>query len=377
MKRRGIGVMLLCLTTSVALSGCGDWQGLNSLPMPGTAGGGDGSYEIRAELPDVVNIEQNSRVRVGDVTVGTVTKVAREDWHAEVTMRLQKDISLPVNATAKVGQTSLLGSMHIELAPPPEGIAPEGKLEEGDVIPLDRGDLYPTTEQTLASLSFVLNGGGLGQLQEINHTLARAFSGREDQVRSLIDRIDTFVAGLNEQSADIINAMGSLNDLAGQVVEQNTVVDNALKTIPQAISVLSGQRQKLADALLGLGEFSRIANDVVNQSGDALVMNLRNLGPVLDSLANAGPALTRSLSYLATYPWPKETLPKWMRGDYANLTGIIDLTLSRLDTSLFVGTPLEGKLTGLEAVLGRTIGVQPSPATKGNPLAFPYNTGGR
>jgi phospholipid/cholesterol/gamma-HCH transport system substrate-binding protein len=377
MRRRGLAVMPFCLAIIVPLSGCGDWQGLNSLPMPGSAGGGDGSYEVTAELPDVVNIEQNSRVRVGDVTVGTVTKVSRRDWHALVTLRLGAEVVLPANSTAKVGQTSLLGSMHIELSPPSEGATPEGRLEAGDVIPLDRGDVYPTTEQTLASLSFVLNGGGLGQLQEINQTLARAFSGREDQVRDLIDRIDTFVTGLNEQSADIIDAMGSLNALAGQVAEQNTVVDNALKTIPEAIRVLSDQRQQLADALLGLGEFSRIANDVVNQSGDALVMNLRNLGPVLDSLANAGPALTRALSYLATYPWPKETLPKWMRGDYANLTGIVDLTMSRLDTSLFIGTPLEGRLTGLEAVLGRTVGIQPSPATKGNPLTFPYNTGGR
>lgn len=377
MNRRIAGLIVLCLCIIVPLSGCSSWKGLNSLPMPGTAGGGDGSYEVMAELPDVVNIEQNSRVRVDDVAVGTVTKVSRQDWHAMVTMRLGKDVVLPANATAKVGQTSLLGSMHIELSPPPDDVAPEGRLKAGDVIPLDRGDQYPTTEQTLASLSFVLNGGGLGQLQEINQTLARAFSGREDQVRSLIDRIDTFVTGLNKQSDDIINAMGSLNDLAGQVADQNAVVEGALKTIPEAIKVLSGQRQQLTDALTGLGEFSRIANDAVNQSDDALVMNLRNLGPVLDSLANAGPALTRSLSYLATYPWPKETLPKWMRGDYANLTGLVDLTMSRIDTSLFIGTPLEGKLTGLEAVLGRTVGIQPSPATKGNPLTFPYNTGGR
>ncbi|WP_146097590.1 hypothetical protein [Nocardia nova] len=41
----------------------------------------------------------------------------------------------------------------------------------------------------------------------------------------------------------------------------------------------------------------------------------------------------------------------------ANLTGIVDLTMSRLDSSLFVGTQLEGRLTGIEAVLGRTVGV--------------------
>ena len=33
-------------------------------------------------MPDVDNIEQNSRVRVGDVTVGNVTKIERQGWHA-------------------------------------------------------------------------------------------------------------------------------------------------------------------------------------------------------------------------------------------------------------------------------------------------------
>ena len=59
---------------SVALlltAGCG-WRGANSIPLPGTAGGGRGAYTIQAQLPDVTNIEQNSRVRVGDVTVGNI-----------------------------------------------------------------------------------------------------------------------------------------------------------------------------------------------------------------------------------------------------------------------------------------------------------------
>ena len=85
---------------------------------PAPQGGGPGSYTIQAQLPDVNNIEPNSRVRVGDVTVGNVTKIERQGWHALLTMRLNGDVDLPANATAKIGQTSLLGSLHIELAPP-------------------------------------------------------------------------------------------------------------------------------------------------------------------------------------------------------------------------------------------------------------------
>ena len=85
------------------------WRGLNSLPLPGVQGAGPGAFTIQAQMPDVDNIEQNSRVRVGDVTVGNVTKIERQGWHALVTMQLNGDVDLPANATAKLGQTSLLG----------------------------------------------------------------------------------------------------------------------------------------------------------------------------------------------------------------------------------------------------------------------------
>jgi phospholipid/cholesterol/gamma-HCH transport system substrate-binding protein len=83
--------------------------------------------------------------------------------------------------------------------------------------------------------------------------------------------------------------------------------------------------------------------------------------------------LTRSLSLLPTFPWPKEDIDKVFRGDAANITMIIDLTLSRLDTALFTGTRWEGNLTQLEMQWGRTIGQLPSPVTAGNPLVVPYH----
>src|SRR6267154_1345128 len=83
------------------------------------------------------------------VTVGTVTKIERQDWHALITMRINGDVNLPANATAKVGQTSLLGTLHVELAPP-TGAPPEGRLHDGSMIPLSSAGAYPTTEQTLS-----------------------------------------------------------------------------------------------------------------------------------------------------------------------------------------------------------------------------------
>ena len=356
---------------ALSLSGCG-WRGLNSLHLPGSEGGDPDSYQVQAEVPDVNNLEPNSRVRVGDVTVGTVTKIERQGWHALVTMSLNGDVSLPANVTAKMGQTSLLGSQHIELAEP-TAAAPEGRLRDGSVISLRNAGAYPTTEQTLAAVSLLLNGGGIGQLQDVVEAFSTALRGRDQDLRSLIGQLEKFVGAVDDQSDDIIAATESLDRLVGKFAEQRPVLERALKTIPNALAVLRDERQNVTEALDQLGKFSAIAASSVNQTKETLVKEFNDLAPVLRSVANAGPAITRSLGMLATFPFPVDTLKNWMRGDYGNLSPAIDLTLSRIDSSFLTGTRFEGDLTLLELQWGRTIGQLPSPYTAGNPLVVPYH----
>ncbi len=150
------------------------------------------------------------------------------------------------------------------------------------------------------------------------------------------------------------------------------MLDHALETIPDALAVLNGERENLVDAADQFGKFSALTVDSVNKTKDNLVKELTDLGPVLESLANAGPSMTRALSLIPTFPFPNETIEKWQRGDYANLTAIVDLTLSRIDAGMFTGTRWEGDLTELELQWGRTIGQFPSPYTQANPLTVPY-----
>ena len=361
----------VALVAALATSSC-EWRGANTLPLPGTAGRGDGSYTVQVQLPDVDNIQRNSRVRVGDVTVGTVTGIERQGWHALVTMTIDGDVRLPGNATAAIGQTSLFGSKHIELAAPKE-VPAQGHLASGSLIPLASATAFPTTEQTLAAVSLLLNGGGIGQIQDITRALSTAFAGRESQLRSLIEQLEKFATYVNNQTDDIIAATESLNRVSAQFADQKPVIDTALRTIPDALAVLKDQRQHLADALDTLGKFSALAADSANQTKDSVVKELHQMGPVLQSLADAGPALTRSLSLLSTYPWVKEDIPNWFRGDLANLSPVVDLTLSRIDANFFTGTRWEGNLTKLELQWGRTVGQIPSPYTAGNPLLAPYH----
>jgi phospholipid/cholesterol/gamma-HCH transport system substrate-binding protein len=367
--RRLTGIVFIAILAAMLATGCG-WRGLNSFALPGTQGTGSGSFTVQAQLPDVDRLQPNSRVRVNDVTVGSVSRIERQDWHALVTMKLNGDVVLPANATASLGQTSLLGSLHIELAAPTD--PPEGRLHQGSLIPLSAGKAYPSTEQTLAAASVLLNNGGLGQVQDITRALSTAFAGREGDLRSLLSQLDTFIGRVNEQTDDIIRATDSLNRLVDQFAAQKPVIDKGLDTIPAALAVLNKERDKLIDAVTELGKFSALAADSVNQTKTSLVQELRDLGPVLESLGNAGTSITRSLNLITTFPFAKDSLTKWFRGDYANVSLVVDLTLSRIDSALFTGTRWEGNLTELESQWGRTIGVLPSPYTAGNPLLAPY-----
>jgi phospholipid/cholesterol/gamma-HCH transport system substrate-binding protein len=348
------------------------WEGANSLPLPGTAGSGDdGSYTVMIEMPNVTSIQRNSRVRVHDVTVGNVTDVQLQDWHALVTVQLESTVALPKNTTAKIGQTSLLGSLHIELAEPLNE-EPTGALQDGDTIPLDRAGQYPTTEQTLAAVSVVLNGGGLGQLQEIDTQLNAALGGRESDVRSFLTQLDVFTTALNTQKDDIIAALDGLDRLALTANEQTQTLESALERIPPALETLNRQKDELTGSVTSVGNFADAANRTVTASTDDIQQNLRDLAPTLRELANAGPGLAGSLGMLPTFPWPLAGLPNYIRGDAGNLSATVDLTMGRIDSNFLQGTPLAGSLYNAETAMGRTLGRQPT-ADK-NPLTAPLES---
>ncbi|WP_418002631.1 MCE family protein [Mycobacterium sp. PDNC021] len=367
----------LAAVTLLASAGCSGWRGANSLPLPGTEGGGPGAFEVQAQMTDVTNLQENSRVRVADVTVGTVTKIERQDWHALVTMKLNGDVDVPANAIVKLGLTSLLGTLHLELLPPKDA-RPQGKLHQGSVIPLANSGSFPSVEQTLSAVSMVLNGGGIGNVQDITEALSTAFHGRAEDLRSLIKQLDQFTGNLKDQTPDIIAASESLNQVVGKLAANQPVLDRAIDTIPQALAVVNGERENLVTAADKLSKFAALATDTVTKSRENLVKELRELGPTLEQLANAGPAMTRALSFIPTVPFPSDTIEKWQRGDFANLTAVVDLTLSRLDQAFFTGTRWECDLTEMELQWGRTIGQFPSPCTAGgpfnpgNPLTIPY-----
>src|ERR1700729_136297 len=124
---------LVFAVAAMVLSSCG-WRGISNVELPGGPGGGGGGYTVYVQMPDTLAINGNSKVMVADVFVGSIRNIELKNWVATLTLGLDKSVKLPKNATAKIRQTSLLGSQHIELAVPPD--PSRQMLEDGAPIPL-------------------------------------------------------------------------------------------------------------------------------------------------------------------------------------------------------------------------------------------------
>ncbi len=351
-KWRRLARRAVVLSVAAAvLTSCG-WKGIANVPLPGGPGAGSGTYTVYVQMPDTLGLDANSRVRVADVAVGSVKAIALKNWVATLTVAVRDDVKLPSNVLAKIGQTSLLGSQHLELDSPPNPSSTQ--LRNGDTIPLQNSSAYPTTERTLAGIGSILNGGGIQNLEVIQNEVFALLNGRGDQIREFLNRLDVFTNELDQQREDLTRAIDSTNRLLGIVAQRNDTLDRVLVEFPPAIKYLADHRDLVADAIQSLGRISEAtANTFTSQTNANLHTNLESLQRPLKQLGRASPYLIGALDVLLTAPFSVKGAPKAIRGDYINVSITADLTLSAIDNGLFSGTGISGFLRALEQAWGR------------------------
>lgn len=111
-------------------------------------------YTITAEFKNVGSLRTNASVKIAGVEIGRVTKITLEKSYngfmAAVTITINSDKKIPVNYSASIAMSGILGDNYVVLSPPSEDImaiagiadssssSQQGKyLHQGCVIPLE------------------------------------------------------------------------------------------------------------------------------------------------------------------------------------------------------------------------------------------------
>lgn len=334
-------LMVLLLAGCLLLGGCG--FSVYSLPLPGGASTGKDPLTLHVQFADVLDLVPDSTVKVNDVTVGKVTKIALQRGVADVTVAVRRDTKLPANAVAEIQQTSLLGEKFVALESPSQ---PSTTLmKSGDTIPLARTGANPQVEEVLGALSLILNGGGVAQLKTITTELDKALAGHEDAAKDVLTQVDALAKNLDDHKQAITDALDAVDRLSGSARAQEKTIDDTLEQLPSALSSIDSQRQDLVTMLQALSQLGATGVRVISASKQGTIDIIRNLQPILTSLANSGDHFVRSFNTLLTYPFVDAAVggnPQVARnlhmGDYVNLDVNLKLDLSSM---------LKGDLTSL------------------------------
>jgi len=326
LRRRAVPLLAASMLAA-SLSAC-EFDGAYDLPLPGSPVDADEAFEVTIDFDDILNVVPRSPVMVDDVTVGEVTEVDRVGWHARITVRVREDVELPDNAIADVRQVSLLGEKYVALEEPRHE-KPVGRLSDGDKIPLSATGRNPEVEEVLGALSFLLSGGGVGQLQTISSELNKVMDGRTDRLRHLLGELDSLVGSLDGQREDIVGALESVNRLARTLNREKQTIGTAIDTLGPAARVLAEQHEELVVMLRQLDRLGRVGTRVMNATREDILADLRHLRPILRKLNEAGESLPNGLSLFISFPFPKEA-SEVVKGDFANTSIAMDIRLGNL-----------------------------------------------
>jgi len=337
-SKRLISSAVLGTVSALALSGCslGGW--VYNADLPGGAKLGSHPLTLTADFSDVLDLVPQSSVKVDDVAVGRVTKIALEpDGHsARVTLKVNRDADLVTGTTARLEQSSLLGEKYVALIPPGSPDAgstaagstggnatPAADVQAGQPLPdgshlaLSSTSEAVDVEQVLGALSLVLNGGGIAQFKEISEELQKISAGRTGQIRDFLTQINRFVSTLDQRKDAITSALDGLDRLSTALQGDDDKIANALDGLSPGMKVLAQQEPQLVKMLQSLNKLSDVTVSTLNKSQKDMVADFKTLDPILTQLGKAGDNLPNALQILLTYPFPDSVLDA-IKGDYFN-----------------------------------------------------------
>lgn len=334
LRGAAVGCALVVAAASVwALSDIG----IQDLPLGRTSP--SDTMAVTVVLPTADGITIGADVRNGQKVVGRVSGMSLAASGASVQLSLADADGLDSGTVASVELPSALGNPFVRLSS--AQLAPQRALRDGDVIPPSHTELGPQIESALATFGALLSRSGVDQLATIVTELDKAFAGRADKVRGLIDSMSLLAAKASEHQGEFDQAMSLAANITGQFGHEQKTVAGYLDAVPKVVAMLDVQRAKLQTLFSSTTALAATANSVLSSTDlNAMVSDagtvVQTMGAFNDRL---GGMLTAMNSFL-------EKFGSSVHGDYLMFDGALDIpgTIDKLLTGGLIvnGTPITG-----------------------------------
>ncbi|MFD0689514.1 MCE family protein [Actinomadura fibrosa] len=269
------GALALC----GALGGCS----VQTLHAP------KGPLVLTADFTDVQNLVAGHSVKVADVAVGSVTKVALvgsgPGYRSRVTMSIRKGVRIPAGTSAKVTVTSLLGENYVQLQPPPGH-----RLDQGPFLAsrarISATGTSPGFEDIVGRAGPLVGALADGDAPGLVHTASTAFAGRGPRLKEMIGDAGTLTAALGERRERLGRAVDDLAKLGRELAKHDDDLRELPGRLATATRTLADDRERVLAAVRSLSELARTLNDTVLVGRtDRLRRMIEEIGPTFQVLA--------------------------------------------------------------------------------------------
>lgn len=341
------GLRLTAVGCAVGVTVLALWSlsdiGIQDLPL-GRSATGD-TMAVSVVLPTADGITIGADVRDGQKIVGRVSGMSMAASGASVQLSMHTGTGLPANAQASVELPSALGNPFVRLSAPVQPA--ERDLRDGDVIPPSRAVLGPQIESALATFGTLLSRSGVDQLGIIATELDKAFAGRGDKVRGLIQSMSLLTTKAMTHQDEFDQAMALAADITDQFNREQRTVVGYLDAVPKVVTMLDGQRAQIDSLFAATTALAATANNVLSASDMSAMV--QDASTVVGTLGTFNDRLRDTLSTMNTF---LERFGKSVHGDYLVFDGALDIPGS-IDKVLTGGLIVNGiPITGQQALDG-------------------------
>lgn len=250
-----------------------------------------GPTTITAFFPTATAIYPGDDVRVSGVKVGTISSIEPQGTQTKMTMRVDRSVPVPADASAVIVAQNLVAARYVQLTPAYRTEGP--KMADGAVIPTDRTavpvewdevkrqlerlatDLAPTGDTSTSSVGRFIDSAANaldGNGDKLRATLAelsgagRILAEGSGNFVGIIKNLQIFVTALRDSNQQIVSFNDRLATLSSVLDGSKSDLDAALTNLSVATEevkrFVAGTRNQTAEQLQGLAQVTQTLVDV-------------------------------------------------------------------------------------------------------------------
>lgn len=247
---------------------------------------------VVAYFTQTLALYPGDKVQIMGVQVGTIDAIEPAGDKMRVTLNYDSKHKLPENVTASILNPSLVASRTVQLAPPYTG---GNVLPDNAVLDLDRTQVPVEYDDLRDSINRLLTDLGptpeqpQGPFGDIIESAADGFAGKGKQLNQTLNNLSEALFALNEGRGDFFSVIKSLAlfvNALHQSDQQFVALNNDLAQITNAFT---NTDDEVATALRDLNQLLSTTKEFVNENGEVLAHDIKNLADVTNAILQPEP----------------------------------------------------------------------------------------